>query len=280
LLGVDKSVRLVKNKRGQFIVIAALLIALMIISASAVMFSTVTYFKHERWEEYVILIDGVREGTTNVLELSLANYTKTWNANILKANLDSWRQDVKKAYSGFGAILDYSLVSGSYSVYGMSLNYNLGLASRWNQSISFSAANATASLNITSVELTGYRFASTVFLKMNITDALWYKGQGNDPGTVGVRVVMYADGPAFLTNLQKSNFVLFQIGGVNQTFSLVRYYETKGRGGNPALNAFVYELRYTHSSKDKPASVTATIGVVDTRGIRVRGQATLSPIDA
>jgi len=271
---------LVRDKRGQFIIIAALLIALMIISASAVMFSAVTYYKHERWEEYIIVIDGVKTGTANVLTLSLANYTQTWNPNVLKTNLDCWRQDVEKAYAGFGAILSYSLASGSRSAYGMSLNYNLGLASQNLSRISFLAANATASLNITSVGLTGYGFVSTVFLKMNMTDVLWYSGQGSDPGQIGVRVVLYAEGPVMLTNLLKSNFVLFQIGGVNQTFSLLRYYESMGHGGNPALNAYVYELRYTHSSKNDPGSVTATVSVVDARGIRVTGRATLNTVSA
>jgi len=270
--------KLGSNKRGQFIVIAALLIAIMIISASAVMFGAVTYFKHERWEEYIIVIDGVKAGTRNVLELSLANYTQALNSSVLKTNLDSWRQDVKKAYSGFGVIFDYSLASGLYSVYGMSLTYSQGLARTWNQQISSSAANATARLNITSVGLNGYSFVSTLFLKMNITDVLWYRGQGQNPGTVGVRVVMYAEGPVFLSNLQKSNFVLFQIGGQNQTFSLVRYYESTGHGSNPALNAYVYELQY--SSQNDPGTVTATISVVDNRGIKVTGQATLNTVTA
>jgi hypothetical protein len=271
---------LVGNKRGQFIIIAALLISIMIISASAVMFSAVTYFRHEHWEEYLIVIDGVKTGTANVLQLSLANYTQTLNNTVLKTNMDSWRMDVTKAYTGFGAITSYSLASGARTVYGMSLSYVNGLASTWNQQISFSAANATGNLNITSVGLTGYGFTSSVFLKMNIADALWYDGQGNDPGQIGVRVVMYAEGPALLTNLAKSNFVLFQIGGVNQTYTFIRYYESTSHSGNPALNSFVYELRYTHSSKNQPASVIATVSVVDARGIKVTGQATLNTIDA
>jgi len=272
-------IRMVRGKRGQFILIAALLIAIMIVSVTAILYSSVTYFRHERWEEYLIVIDGVKAGTSNLLRVSLANYTQTSNNSVLKTTLDLWRADLKKAYTGYGVLLGYSLASGAYSAYGMNpINYNQGLASTWNQRVSFSAANATVNLNITSVELTGYRFASVVFLKMNITDVLWYAGKGNDPGQVGVRVVIYEEGPTPVTNLQKSNFVLFQVGGVNQSFTLYRYYEGIGHEGSPALNAFVYELRYSASSK--PASVAATIGVVDTRSIKVRGQATLTTINA
>jgi hypothetical protein len=265
---------LVGNKRGQFIIIAALLIAIMIISASAVMFSAVTYFKHERWEEYLIVIDGVKTGTANVLQLSLANYTQALNNTVLKTNMDSWRMDVKKAYTGFGAIASYSLASGAYTAYGMSLNYVNGLNCTWNKQISFSAANATGNLNITSVGLTGYGFVSTVFLKMHIADALYYKGQGSNPDYVGVRVIMYAEGPVMLTKLVKSNFVLFQIGDSNvTTWSLYRYYES-------TLNAFVYDLRYQVPKKSDPVTATATISVVDARGIKVTGQAPFTTVNA
>jgi hypothetical protein len=270
--------KLIRNKRGQFIVIAALLISVMIISASAVMFSAVTYFSHERWEEYIIVIDGIRTGTASVLQLSLANYTQTLNNTVLKTNLDAWRQDVGRAYSGFGAILSSTPASGTYSAYGMSLNYVNGLASTWNQQISFSAANTTGSLNITSVGLEGYKFKASVFLKMQIADLIYYSGKGSDPNYIGVRVIVYAEGLEVITNLQKSNFVLFQIGGVNQTYTFLRYYESVSHSGVPALNTFVYEMRYQVTSK--PGSVIAKVSAVDARGIKVTGQATLTPIDA
>ena len=272
------SSRLSRNRRGQFIVIAALLISVMIIAASTVMFSAVTYFQHERWEEYIIAIDGIRIGTANVLQLSLANYTQTLDNTVLQTNLNAWRQDVGRAYSGYGAILSNIPASGTYSAYGMSLTYVNGLARTWNQPVSFSAANSTGSLNITSVGLQGYKFSSSVFLKMRIADAIYYAGQGSNPNYVGVRVIMYAEESVVITNLQKSNFVLFQIGGINQTYTFLRYYESVSHSGVPALNSFVYEMRYQVASK--PASVTAKVSAFDTRGITVTGQATLTPIDA
>ncbi len=270
--------KLVRNKRGQFIVIAALLISVMIISASAVMFSAVTYFQHEQWEEYIIVIDSIRTGTANVLQLSLVNYTQTQNNTVLSTNLNAWRQDVGRAYAGFGAILGNTPASGTYSVSGVSVTYVNGLASSWNQPISFSAANASGTLNITSVGLEGYKFTSSVFMKMQIPDAIYYAGKGGNPNYVGVRVIMMAEGSELITNLQQSNFVQFQIGGVDQSFTFRRYYESTGHGGAPALNTFVYEMRYQVASK--PATVTAKISAVDARGIKVTGQATLNVVDA
>ena len=59
--------RLGREKKGQFIIIAALMMAIMIISISSIIYSSVTYFKHERWEEYVVLVDSVKTGTSRVV---------------------------------------------------------------------------------------------------------------------------------------------------------------------------------------------------------------------
>lgn len=271
--------RSARNKQGQFILIAALLIALMIISVSAIMYNAVTYFRYERWEEYLIVVDGLKSGTFNLLTVSLANYTQTSNGDVLRANMDKWREDIKKAYAGYGVVFSYSVASGPYVAYGVNMNYNSGLNTTWNKPTSFSAANASASLNITSIGLTGYRFTSDVFLKMSIVDALWYEtkktGQRVD-GEVGVRVVIEMEDLMPITDLHTSNFILFQINGVNQAFTLYDYYEsqTHNSGSYPALNKFVYELRYLYSGDSAPTTVNAKVCVKDSRIIQVTSQVT------
>jgi len=248
--------RLNRDKKGQFIIIAALLIAIMIISASAVMFSAVTYFKHERWEEYLIVIDGIKAGTANLLTVSLANYTQTGNTSVLKTNLNEWRQDVKSAYSGLGVILNYSLASGSYAVYAMTPNYNLGLNSSWYKSLSWSAANATLSVNMTSAGLTGYTFASAVFLRMNITEVVWYSKQNKQ--YLLIVLTVDKEGPAPITNLQAGNFVQVNVSDAPRNFASRRYYSI-------TYGCFVYEIR-VNSVTSKPLSVDVTL--VDNRSIK------------
>jgi len=51
--------KLIKNKKGQFIIIAFLMIAMMIISIGALMHRAVTYYKHEPWQEYLTLIGSI-----------------------------------------------------------------------------------------------------------------------------------------------------------------------------------------------------------------------------
>jgi len=102
--------RIVKQRRGQFIIIAALLVAIMMVSVSTIMYSAVTYYRHERWEEYLSIIDNVKLGSQRVVEISLADYTNTTplNNETLRDNLNQWVVDVKRAYVGFGVVLSGS----------------------------------------------------------------------------------------------------------------------------------------------------------------------------
>jgi len=266
-----------RERKGQFIVIAALLLSIMIVSVSTVIYGTVTYFRQERWEEYVTIVDSLKTGSSNVLEISLAKYSQTQNSTILRDNLNQWVRDVRKAYPGYGVDLSFTPLQGVRSAYGMSPAYNIGLNRTWDKKVSYSTANVSFNLNIASVGLTGYNFSAHVFLKMNITDALYYP----DNDQVGIRVIIQAEGPTPVTSLQKSNFLLFQVDGANKTatFTLYRYYESKGHPTKnptyPALNAFVYELRYGDVTS-QPSSLSVVIAIRDSRGIHVRGSDTIS----
>jgi signal transduction histidine kinase len=69
--------RLAKERKGQFIIIAAMLLAIMIISVSTVIYGTVTYYRQERWEEYVTIVDSIKTASCNILQVGLANYAQT-----------------------------------------------------------------------------------------------------------------------------------------------------------------------------------------------------------
>ena len=248
--------RMARNKKGQFIIIAAMLISIMIISISTVIYGTVTYYRQERWEEYVTIVDSIKTGSYSLLQVGLANYGQTLNSTVLRDYFNQWMRDVRKAYPGFGVDLSYSLASGIRSAYGEDLNYSLGLARVWNQPVSFSASNATVSLDITSVGLTGYNFSSHAFLKMNIREAKWYYKETQR--YVLIYVSVEKEGPEPVVNLQKSNFVEVRLSGVPQTFSVKRYYSS-------TYSCFIYEIRI-NSISALPSSVEVTLS--DTRGIK------------
>jgi hypothetical protein len=256
--------RLVRERKGQFIIIAALLISIMILSISTIIYGTVTYFRQERWEEYLTIVDSVKTGSANLLEISLARYSQTNNSTVLRDNLNQWVRDVRKAYPGFGVDLNYTLASGVRSAYGLSLNYSLGLARTWNQRVSFSAANVTFTINIASVGLTGYSFSTHAFLKMNIRDAVYYSR--SDKRYVAIFVNVEKEALAPIISLQQGNFAYVKLDGVNQSFTLKRYYST-------TYTSYVYELRAT-SVAALPSSVE--VAVLDARGIKT--VSTFTPI--
>lgn len=231
--------RLVKQKRGQFIVIAALMVAIMMVSIGAIMYGAVTYFRYERWEEYLAIIDNVRLGSSRVVEMSLASYTVTLNNETLKNNLDQWQSNVTKAYPGFGLALTYS---------------NATLASNWYNNTSFSAANATFKLNITSVGLTGYEFTAPIFLRVKIFNATY-----DDNGELSIYLTVSKEELAPITNLKKGNFLIL-INGVNPTdFTLTYYYDVE------KYQSFIYKI-YCQNVTD-PSIVSVTI--TDFRSITV-----------
>ena len=248
--------RMARNRKGQFIIIAALMISIMIVSISTVIYGTVTYYRQERWEEYVTIVDSIKTGSYNLLQVGLANYGQTLNSTVLRDYFNQWMRDVRKAYPGFGVDLSYALASGIRSAYGVTLNYSLGLARRWNQPVSFSASNATVSLDLASVGLTGYNFSSHVFLKMNIREAKWYYKESQR--YVLIYVSVEKEGPEPVVNLQKSNFEV-KLSGLPQAFSVKRYY-------NIQYKCFIYEIRVPSDPEGDPPS-SAEVRLLDTRGI-------------
>jgi len=251
------------DKKGQFIVIAAMLMSIMIISISAIIYSSVTYFKAERWEEYVILVDSVKTGTTRVVEISLANYTQTLNTTILRDNMDKWSPDVKQAYPGFGVILTYTLPSALTQAYGVSINYALGLARTWYQATSFSAGNTNVSLSLASAGLTGYSFSTSAFLKETILDATYTA----KTKMLTIYLSIEREDLIPITNLKKDSFSL-RVDGVSKDFSVSRYYSS-------TFSRFIYEIRRENEpSLPFVVSVTAT----ETRGIRVIANSTVMQV--
>jgi len=219
------------------------MIALMIISIGAIMYSAGTYYRYEQWEEYITLVEHVKLSTIRLVEISLANYTKSENNYILKDNLDQWQNDLRKAYPGYGVILTFELADGT------NINYSQGLASHWNETVSYSAANATFNLNITSVGLEGYKFMATAFLRLEILNVT--------TSTNEITVAVTGEDGMPITNLKKDNF---QVDGLNIT-SVTSSYDPS------------YTFIYTIECENLQSS-SATVTVWDQRGIKVIAEKT------
>jgi len=244
-----------KHRKGQFIIIAVLMIAIMMISLGGVLYSAVTYYKRERWEEYLGIIDHVKIGCSRLVEIGLANYTLTLNNTILRDNLIQWQSDLKKVYPGYGIILNFSLTEGLHPVYGENITYNLGLASRWYSNSSFSAAKVTFTMNITSVGLTGYEFTASAFLRVKLLEAVYIDSKEK---TWTILLTVDREELMPVTNLQKASLSV-SLDNQSKDFSFSRYY-------NSTYNSFVYQL--ICSGIQSPPTSTMVI-VTDSRGIKV-----------
>jgi hypothetical protein len=133
--------KVARTNRGQFVIIAVLMAAIMIVSIGAVMHNAATYYKTEPWEEYTTLISNIELNSQRLLELSFADYVQNGNEEIFKINFDKWQSDLLSLYPGAGINLSYH----RDSLYSTSAQY-------------------TFTLDITSIGLKGYEFTARATL--------------------------------------------------------------------------------------------------------------------
>lgn len=243
--------KIIKNGRGQYVIIAILMIAIMIISIGALMHRAVTYYRHEPWEEYLALIGNIELNSKRLVELSLANYSRTLNQSILKTNLEKWKTDIQSTYIGKGITLNYELANNSYNVDGTIIKYSSGLNCSWLQRKSFTAANATFTLDITSIGLTGYKFTALTFLNLTILSV---------SGRI-INATVKAEYKMPVVGLTKENFQVRFGNTVVPILSTRSCYDTK--------EGIIYTIECAQN-----ISTPIILEVSDSRGIKVIAQYT------
>jgi hypothetical protein len=225
-----------REKKGQFVIIAVMFIAIMIVSIGALMHSAITYYKHEPWDEYSALIGDIEINSRRTVELSLASYTNSiQNESILNVNLQRWKKDLTEIFPSSGISLTPDLSGG-------------GIESLvWNMSESTSKASAKFMLDIKSIGLKGYNFSIVTSLSLTIRNITNINSTINE-----MFVVVESETGMPIPDLNENNFRI-----ENATITSVR----------PAYSAsdtFEYMIIY-----DGPLS--PHVEVWDQRGIRVVG---------
>lgn len=247
--------RVLQQRDGQFIMIAVLMIAIMIVSVAGVLHSTVTYYKHDRWEEYLNMLDNIKISSQRVVEISLANYTRAHDSNILTENLDQWQQDLTKAYPGFAIILTHSnatIGTGADSV-----------ASETGSPRYFSKATALLNVDITSVGLTGYEFTASAFLGI-ILNATY---TGGDDLLIHAAVEQENSTP--VPKLQKANFFVNGTRLSEYSLSKLAYsYQMEGD-----ILRIIYRIIIPNFT---PTTTDVLVDVVDSRNIKAAANATVT----
>lgn len=226
-----------RKKRGQFVIIAVMLTAIMMVSIGALMHGAITYYKHEPWEEYSTLIGDIEINSRRLVELSLADYSNSLveDNSTLGVYLGNWQTDLTRIYPSSGIVLESN-----------PLSYELKNSSRVNSTTSESMARAAFTLNITSIGLEGYYFEVATSLTLTIDSITPINETTNEI----IAVVRSETGP--VPNLNEENF---KIDGATKTTVYPDY---------ATINAFAYRIIY-----DGP--ISPTVEVQDQRGIRVVG---------
>ncbi len=238
--------RPLRRNRGQFVIIAALIMAILIISTGTLMYRATTFFRLEPWKEYTTLIGDVELNSHRLAELSLADYTQNQaNPSIFSDNLLAWQKDLRTMYPSKELSLSADPAEGPQNLFGLNPVFHLGLCMSWNQSTSYSAAQAHFTLGINSVGLDGYQFSTAALLKLTII-----RLTEND-----VNVTVIRENNELVTDLKMTNFKI-----LNTTLNAV----SKFTDARTTTNNVVYQL---HSNQTLPSPLY--VSVQDSRGIMV-----------
>jgi len=248
--------RILKQRDGQFIMIAVLMIAIMMVSIVGVLYSAVTYYRHERWEEYLTILDTIKIGTTRLVEISLADYAESFDNETLVTNLNKWQINLTRAYPGFGVVLEYSNATIS--------NGSQTITSLTGDTQYFSNANAKIDVDITSVGLEGYSFGASAFLGVTL-NATYING-GDD---LLIYLEVEKEGSIPVPKLKKDNFVIN--GTVLSDYPSTKlthdYYMDNG------VVRIVYEIIVRNLT---PKLSTVRVDVIDSRYIQVTANSSVT----
>jgi len=197
------------EKRGQFVIIAVMLTAIMLVSIGALMHGAVTYYRHEPWEEYLTLVGNIEVNSRKLVELSLASYTNFLEGNsILENNLEKWQNDLTDIYPIGEIVLTHDPNSLMLSP---------------NPNSSNPMANAVFSLDIHSIGLKGYEFSVASSLNLGI--------KVNSGSIYSITATVTSETGEPVTGLDASNF---------------RINDNAPTGVTPAYedNTLVYEIAF------------------------------------
>ena len=261
--------RLFTNKRGQFIVIAILFISIMIISVAVFVYSTVTYYRYQRWEEYLTIVDYIRRNSQKVLRIGLANFTQNflegtvrnkeeYEAYTLRGLFNSWERDLQKIYAGIGVDLEFNAVGNRLIASKWTVNDNSHIIKCfWYNPDSISSACANLSIALFSYGFYGYHTILEEYLRLQV-DTSYIDMNKSKIQSLNVIVTKENENPCF--GLTNSNFEVIWFNNETNSWDEASIANVTYNGGG------CYTLNFTNPIP-KPYYKWLFISVTDQRGI-------------
>jgi len=227
-----------KQKRGQFVVSIALLIAIIAMTAAlSVYFASMLHhqFRYKGYKEIISTINSdFKRALTNALSKATHDYvgvkpggeidleSLTYNYTLLRLSaqnfMDYWKQTVINSYSSMGLEMNLEYRNKflleekkeNYSGIGITIPerwlYNLTTA-YWFYPESISAIRANLSLNITGIGFYGFKTSELVYLILGI-DINDLKKQAQSGEINHLNVVVLKEGGIPVHDLTTKNFMI------------------------------------------------------------------------
>jgi len=255
-----------RGERGQFVIIAALMMAIMIVSIAVVMYSTVSYYRYESWEEYMGVVDNVMAGSKQVLVSMLANYTKSFDEtgiadkSVVGDMLLHWATDLYRAFPGYGLNVSFSKRSAFITVGSYNRWVNDFIKCYWHFPEGLSAICAEAKIDALKFGLYGYNTSALYYLYAKVDISYIAKNLDNIQN-INVTVIQES-GPA--RDLTSSNFEVLRFDPSTNDWRAVDLI------ANETSDPGVYKLTFKSENIAKPYYKWLLITVRDNRGVRVR----------
>ena len=241
----------------------------MIISVAVFVYSTVTYYRYQRWEEYLTIVDYIRRNSQKVLRIGLANFTQNflegtvrnkeeYEAYTLRGLFSSWERDLQKIYAGIGVDLEFNAVGNRLIASKWTVNDNSHIIKCfWYNPDSISSACANLSIALFSYGFYGYHTILEEYLRLQV-DTSYIDMNKSKIQSLNVIVTKENENPCF--GLTDSNFEVIWFNNETNSWDEASIanvtYKESGR----------YTLNFTNPIP-KPYYKWLFISVTDQRGI-------------
>ncbi len=154
--------RLAKRRRGQFIVAAAMFIALIILSMSLLIYSAGSRYQTLEKEPVREIVQTITDDFKRMLTIALADYSEDPDDTAFNRAVSGWADKTIYCYSGMGLQLDVTIPDENpyFGHNDEGDSFEIDVASVLN-------------LNITSIGFYGYKYPLQIKLNVTIDEALW-----------------------------------------------------------------------------------------------------------
>ena len=231
------------NSRGQFSIIAALLVAIVLIGAVITTYSAIRYSPLQEQPQVLSAIDEINLALKQILGFTVGYY-----GSVLKVTGNSsYARNLATNYlsSGLNNIGDIRPEWGSsFNVTALALNTN------WFSNSSFSSGNITVKYDLTGLGVYGVSYAASARLDISVS-----KSNSTSQAVLAV----FKDEAEPLVNLGRQNFKFYRYEYANATWELI----------NPANLTSFADGTYSIGLPSGVASDSYVIQVEDSRGVIV-----------